>query len=122
MIVLEFHGEHDFEAARAAEAWCQNLGISVGPMQGSAPRGLSFGAFQIGKWRNLTKTEQEFCDGRMCFTRDPRRGRVVIWIADPRIPSEINLSAPLNLARLETLKLAQAELDLMGIRSEGVAA
>lgn len=62
----------DFAATRAAEAWCNENGISVGIMQGHDPRGLLVGDFDIAKWRNLDRDERAALHGVM--TGDGRNG------------------------------------------------
>lgn len=76
MVTIVFDQPGDFEACRAAEKWCVERGISVGDMQGPAPRGLLVGDFWIAKWRNLNAAEKRALDGRM--TGDMRRGPVTI--------------------------------------------
>lgn len=66
----------EFEASRAAEAWCDERGIAVGAAQAGAPRGLLVGYFQIAKWRNLNDAERRELNGRM--TGDMRHGPVTI--------------------------------------------
>lgn len=45
MVTIVFDRPGDFEACNAAEKWCRDRGISVGEMQGPAPRGLLVGDF-----------------------------------------------------------------------------
>ncbi|CAE7860163.1 unnamed protein product [Symbiodinium microadriaticum] len=65
MIEKTFTGEKDWEAVRAAEAWCEENGISVGTMQGGSPRGLKRGVYHIHKWRNLSRDDRNLLDGTM---------------------------------------------------------
>jgi hypothetical protein len=76
MLTIVFDQTEDFEACRAAEKWCGERGISVGEMQGPAPRGLLVGDFWIAKWRNLNDAEKRALNGRM--TGDMRHGPVTI--------------------------------------------
>lgn len=71
-----FDQSGDFQAMRAAEAWCDARGIAVGAPQQGAPRGLLVGYYQIAKWRNLTASERRELKGTM--TGDMRRGPVTI--------------------------------------------
>lgn len=66
----------DFAAVNAAEQWCSDHGISVAPMQRSAPRALLLGDYTIAKWRDLTTAEREAVNGTM--TGDMRNGPVVV--------------------------------------------
>jgi hypothetical protein len=63
-------------AARDAEAWCEERGISIGRMQQGSPRGLLVGDFEIQKWRNLNAKERAALHGVM--TGDMRNGPVMI--------------------------------------------
>ncbi len=69
----------EFAAVRAAEAWCEVRGISVGSMERDSPRGLLYGDYAIAKWRNLTAGERFELDGTM--VGDMRRGpvKVELW-------------------------------------------
>ena len=82
--VAEFTGTRDFEAAALAEAWCMNRGVSIGPLQRGAARGLMRGDVVISKWRNMTDAERNQLDGRM--TGDMRTGPVEIWMRDDVTP------------------------------------
>ncbi|MBR8029238.1 hypothetical protein KDX27_34930 [Burkholderia cenocepacia] len=76
MVTIVFDRPGDFEACNAAEKWCRDRGISVGEMQGPAPRGLLVGDFWIAKWRNLNAAEKRALNGRM--TGDMRHGPVTV--------------------------------------------
>lgn len=80
MVTIVFDRTGDFEACNAAEKWCRDRGISVGEMQGPAPRGLLVGDFWIAKWRNLNAAEKRALNGRM--TGDMRHGPVTITFDD----------------------------------------
>jgi hypothetical protein len=54
---IVFEGKDTFEAEHKAVDWCRARGISVGQMQGDAPRGLLFGDFLISKWRGMNRAE-----------------------------------------------------------------
>jgi hypothetical protein len=71
-----FDNAGDFQACYAAEKWCEERLIAVGPAQGLEPRGLLFGFYAIAKWRNLSAVERRQLDGRM--TGDMRHGPVTI--------------------------------------------
>ncbi len=79
-IVKTFHEVGGFQSCRAAEEWCELNGISVGIMQGPAPRGLMYGDCHISKWRNLSHVEQKQMHGTM--TGDMRNGPVVVNIRE----------------------------------------
>lgn len=74
---FESTGE-DFSAVNAAEKWCQENGISVGPMQAHAPRGLMRGDVAISKWRNLSDEDKAALSGMM--TGSMRHGPVVVEV------------------------------------------
>lgn len=84
MIEKTFTGEKDWEAVRAAEEWCKENGISVGTMQGSSPRGLKRGEYNIAKWRNLSTSDRKLMDGLM--EGDFRYGPVTIKITEEGTP------------------------------------
>lgn len=78
---VTFNQKGTFEACYAAEAWCQENGISWGPMDGPGnPIGLMLGDFHIAKWTNLTRQEQAACHGTM--TGNFREGPVVITMKE----------------------------------------
>ncbi len=66
----------EFAPCRAAEAWCEAHGISVGHGQRGAPRGLLIGNFDIQKWRNLDSDERAALHGVM--RGDMRNGPVIV--------------------------------------------
>lgn len=79
---IAFTEAGDFAACRAAERWCRERGISVGRMQGPAPRGLLFGDhYDIQKWRNLRPDERAALDGVM--TGSMRAGPVYVELYRP---------------------------------------
>lgn len=65
-------------AHRKAAAWCEENGYSVGEMCGPQPIGIMRGEWQIAKWRNLTKREQDQLDGTI--TGNFRDGPVKVTI------------------------------------------
>ena len=81
MIRETFNQAGDFAASRAAEAWCEARGISVGRTERGRPRGLLYGDFDISKWHNMSKAEIAALDGLM--TGDMRNGPVHIEIKEP---------------------------------------
>lgn len=68
----------DFEAIRAAEAWCAEQGLSVGRMCGDEPMGLKKGSYDIQKWRNLSAEDRAGLDGTI--TGDKRNGPVTVSV------------------------------------------
>lgn len=72
----EFNHVGTFEAYWAAEAWCQENGISVAPMCYPYPTGLMRGNFSIAKYKNLTQKEIRTLDGTI--TGDFRDGPVFV--------------------------------------------
>jgi len=80
LITKNFNQSGDWEAVRAAEQWCEENGISVGTMQGSSPRGLKRGNFNIAKWRNLNRDDIALMDGTM--TGNMRNGPVEIQLLE----------------------------------------
>lgn len=74
---VKFDQKGTFAALYAAEAWCQQNGISVGQSSATGPTGLLFGTYDwIAKWRNLTKAERDELHGTL--SGDFREGPV--WI------------------------------------------
>lgn len=78
MISKTFDQRGDFAAMYAAEAWCNDQGLSVGANQRGAPRGLKRGDYRVAKWRNLNERERAGLDGTM--TGDMRDGPVTVTI------------------------------------------
>lgn len=68
-----------FESYYTAKGWCIENGYSFGSMARQMPIALYKGDFNISKWYNLSKTEQETCDGVM-LSSDFREGEVTIII------------------------------------------
>ena len=58
MSVIEFSSVETWEANRAAEAWLDARGFSVGPSQVDGPRAIWHGDCVISKWRNLSEQEK----------------------------------------------------------------
>lgn len=75
---IEFKERGDFAAVNIAEAWCAERGISVGRMQGTEPRGLLRGDFDVQKWRNLDDAERAALSGVM--TGDMKHGPVFVTL------------------------------------------
>lgn len=73
-----FDQEGDFNAFYAAQAWCDENGISYGSMQRNDPIGLMRGNYFISKWRYIEKKERDELDGTM--TGDMRNGPVIITL------------------------------------------
>jgi hypothetical protein len=82
--VFESTGE-EWSACMAAELWCHENGISVGEMQGPAPRGLLRGDYDISKWRNMTANEKKELHGQM--TGDWRNGPVKVELFKSSMPA-----------------------------------
>lgn len=70
----------EFAASRAAEAWCEANGYSVGPVESGRSRGLRKGAVVVAEWTSLRQADKDSLDGVM--TGDMRRGPVVVHIND----------------------------------------
>lgn len=87
-------GDEPFTAYKAAEAWCAEQGLSVGPMSGrSSPIGLMRGQYAIAKWRNLTEQERRELDGRL--TGDFRAGPIALDVAAARpVPARPERAGP----------------------------
>jgi hypothetical protein len=77
-VIIRFDEVGDFKAYYAACDWCKKNGVSYGSMQRDDPIGLMRGDYDISKWRNMTKKEQESLDGQM--NGDKRNGPVTITI------------------------------------------
>lgn len=75
---MKFTDIGDFKACREAERWCKERGLSVGEMQGSAPRGILLGSYDIQKWRNLSEEDKDALDGEM--TGSMREGHVTVTL------------------------------------------
>lgn len=81
---IEFNEVGTFQALRAAEAWCNEHGISVGQSCATGPTALLFGTYDwIAKWRNLTPQERDEVHGTM--DGNFREGPVVITLRDEAI-------------------------------------
>lgn len=52
----------DFDAYHRAVKFLTDRGFSVGPMQANSPTGVMFGQWDVSKWRNLSKVQQQACD------------------------------------------------------------
>jgi hypothetical protein len=52
-----------FSAYRAAEAWCQEQGYSVGSMQRGAPTLIYYGDCDVAKYRNISPAERKSAIG-----------------------------------------------------------
>lgn len=78
MRVVVFNLAGEFKAMHAAERWCAENGFSIGRGQRGSPRGLLRGAWDIAKWRNLSRQERGDLDGTV--TGDARSGPVTIRI------------------------------------------
>lgn len=76
----------EFEACRKAETWLKDRGFSVGRMQGPDPRGILLGDFDIQKWRNLHRIEQEALHATM--TGSMRNGPVMVALC-PNAPLRV---------------------------------
>lgn len=90
---IEFNQKGTWQAKEAAEAWCQEHGISVGQSSADGPSGLLFGDYGwIAKWRNLTHQERTDLHGTM--SGNFREGPVVIYLKDSAIAAhEAGLNA-----------------------------
>lgn len=82
-----FDNSGDFEAMRAAEAWCAKHGLSVGSMERWKPRGLLFGDYAIAKWHNLRQADKDALHGTM--TGDMRNGPVTVTVDAAFTPAEL---------------------------------
>lgn len=79
-LVKTFDQAGDFEAMHRAEQFLTAAGFSIGRMQGPAPRGILFGAYDIAKWRNLNAGQRDALHGEM--TGSMRNGPVTVRIFD----------------------------------------
>lgn len=52
-----------FDSYVEADDYAKRQGYSVGRLQGSDPRGITLGKFDVQKWRNLSKEDQMLLDG-----------------------------------------------------------
>ncbi|HBI70677.1 MAG TPA: hypothetical protein DDZ22_17230 [Massilia sp.] len=84
MKMIEFRNEGTFEAMRAAEAWLDARGFSVGPSQVCAPRAIWHGDCWISKWRNLSPKER--AQAHALMEGDGRNGPV--WITLTKAATE----------------------------------
>ncbi|MYM92446.1 hypothetical protein [Duganella vulcania] len=97
---VEFNQQGTFQALYAAQAWCEEHGISYGQSCAGGPTGLLFGHWDwIAKWRNLTVKERAALHGTI--EGDMREGPVVIVLKDAAVAafgaslaSAVPLSAP----------------------------
>jgi hypothetical protein len=78
-LTKSFNVPGTFESYYAAIDWCKENGYSYGSTARNMPVALYKGDFNIAKWYNLSKIEQNTCDGVMLST-DFREGEVTIII------------------------------------------
>jgi hypothetical protein len=74
-------GDGEFECLWRVEAELQKRGFSIGPTQGSDPRGIMPADYEVAKWRNLSKRERAELSGVMTFVGRPRSPEriIVTW-------------------------------------------
>lgn len=77
-IEVIFENEGDFQAYYAAQAWLQSRGFSCGRGQRGAPNGILFGEYEISKWKNLSFSQRQMCDG--VLVGDHRHGPISVVI------------------------------------------
>ena len=80
-VCAEFTGTPNFDAYHRAEAFLVAHGFSVGRMQGAAPIGIKYGAYNIQKWHNLRPSDRAALDG--VISGDKRNGPVRIKVTAP---------------------------------------
>lgn len=76
MSTITFTNPGTFEAMRAAEAWLDARGFSIGPSQVDGPRAIWHGDCAISKWRNLSAKEKR--DAHAIMEGELREGPVRI--------------------------------------------
>lgn len=81
---VEFTDTGDFKACRAAEAWLDARGFSVGFMQSNEPRAIWHGDCYISKWRGLSAADKREMHASM--TGDQRNGPVRITLHEAASP------------------------------------
>ncbi len=67
------------EAARAAEEWCANNGLSVGEPEPGRARALVRGRCTVGKWTTLSQVQKDRLDGHMRGDVDSGPITVEVW-------------------------------------------
>jgi hypothetical protein len=82
VLTVRFNDEGEFAAARAAEQWCAERGISVGRMDRFGSRGLLLGNYDIAKWHNLSARDRKALHGVM--RGDMRKGPVTVTLTNPK--------------------------------------
>jgi hypothetical protein len=68
-----------FESLYAAEKWCKDNGYSYGSLCAGMPTALFKGDCIISKWYNLSRSQQNTCDG-VILSSDFREGEVTVVI------------------------------------------
>jgi hypothetical protein len=70
-----------FAPARAAEAFCEKAGLSVGRMDRWDYRGILLGYYDIAKWHNLSSDDIRGLHG--VLSGDSRHGPMTLTLTDP---------------------------------------
>jgi hypothetical protein len=74
-------GQGEFQLLWHVEDELRKRGFSIGPCQGSDPRGIMPAEYDVAKWRNLSKRERAELSGVMTFVGRPRAPEriIVTW-------------------------------------------
>lgn len=78
VIEVRFTQTETWAAARAAEEWCRERGVSYGPSDRTNTRALMVGDWHIAKWHNLSPKERRESHGTI--TGDHRNGPLTLRI------------------------------------------
>lgn len=82
-----FTGAGPWQAMLAAEHWCSQHGISIGPAIHGRPRALMRGDHNVPSWSNLAPEQRETLDGTMTAPHGWRNGPVIVRaITDGGLP------------------------------------
>jgi hypothetical protein len=71
-------GDTPFQCLWRVEAELERRGFSIGPCQGTMPRGIMPAEYAVAKWRNLSKQERAELAGVMTFVGRPREPDQII--------------------------------------------
>lgn len=79
MRAATFSGTKAFEAMHAAEGWCRERCLTLGPTEAGHPRGILVGSTRaISRWINMSVSQRSGLDG--VIRGQPRTGPIEVWL------------------------------------------